>query len=380
MILCSFYSYRAIETITSSKRVVFERDPYSGIPIKTKVNVWNPTVANLTLMALGSSAPEILLNVIETVTTLGSKPGELGPSTIVGSAAFNFLMISGISIYAVSEANDERTKQERDEAGTPKGVKKVQDTGVFAITTCWSIVAYIWLYVVLLDGKVQPWEAYLTLGFFFALIIMAYIADCLRRKTIKAREDAKFGHGHQHAEAEGAGEAAAKVADLGDVRTLTAVDFYNTLLPIEAGEAVQKEGQKTATDMKEFLLVEFGTTKVSEVGLEALKAKLEGPALIERISHRKMVAVNYKKEAIAKYQVVRRENKSAAALQDHDKNATFGFSCLHYSVSEAAGALKIKILNKTKQAGVVHVRTVDGDAKAGDDYTAIDEKISFKSG
>ena len=107
---------------------------------------------------------------------------------------------------------------------------------------------------------------------------------------------------------------------------------------------------------------------ISEVGLEALKAKLEGPALIERISHRKMVAVNYKKEAIAKYQVVRRENKSAAALQDHDKNATFGFSCLHYSVSEAAGALKIKILNKTKQSGTVHVRTVEGDAKPGDDY------------
>ncbi len=164
------------------------------------------------------------------------------------------------------------------------------------------------------------------------------------------------------------------------MRTLSAVDFYNKLLPIEAGEAVQKEDQKTATEMKEFLMVEFGTTKVSEVGLEALKAKLDGPALIERISHRKMVAVNYKKDAIAKYQVVRRENKSASALQDHDKNATFGFSCLHYSVSEAAGALKIKILNKTKAAGVVHVRTVDGDAKAGDDYTAIDEKISFKSG
>jgi solute carrier family 8 (sodium/calcium exchanger) len=29
--------------------------------------LWNPTVANLTLMALGSSAPEILLNVIETI-------------------------------------------------------------------------------------------------------------------------------------------------------------------------------------------------------------------------------------------------------------------------------------------------------------------------
>ena len=121
-------------------------------------------------MALGSSAPEILLNVIETVQTLGSKPGELGPSTIVGSAAFNFLIISGLSIYAVNESNDTRSKQERDDAGTPAGVKKVQDTGVFAITTVWSIVAYIWLYVVLLDGIVKEWEAYLTLGFFFALI------------------------------------------------------------------------------------------------------------------------------------------------------------------------------------------------------------------
>ena len=31
---------------------------------------------------------------------------ELGASTIVGSAAFNLLVISGLSIYAVSEEND----------------------------------------------------------------------------------------------------------------------------------------------------------------------------------------------------------------------------------------------------------------------------------
>lgn len=73
-------------------------------------------------------------------------------------------------------------------------MKKVLDTGVFAITTIWSIIAYIWLYVVLIDGVVKEWEAYLTLGFFFALILMAYIADCCRRKTMKDREDDKFGH------------------------------------------------------------------------------------------------------------------------------------------------------------------------------------------
>lgn len=93
---------------------------------------------------------------------------------------------------------------------------------------------------------------------------------------------------------------------------------------------------------------EFGTTKVSEVNKDDLKAKLDGPAFIERIGYRQKVAVSYKKEAIAKGQVMRRENKSASLLKDHQKNPTFGFSCLHYSVSEAAGALRIKILNKTK--------------------------------
>jgi solute carrier family 8 (sodium/calcium exchanger) len=54
-------------------------------------------------MALGSSAPEILLSVIETLNNLaaGEIPGELGPSTIVGSAAFNLLVISGVCVIAV---------------------------------------------------------------------------------------------------------------------------------------------------------------------------------------------------------------------------------------------------------------------------------------
>ena len=181
--------FSAIEVITSGKRIVVKADAYSGDFVQVKVPVWNPTVANLTLMALGSSAPEILLNTIETISTLGQKPGELGPSTIVGSAAFNFLIISGISIYAVNDKNDTREKSVIEAEGLVRGVKKVADTGVFAITTCWSIIAYVWLYVVLLDGIVKEWEAYLTLGFFFLLIIMAYIADCLRRKTIQERED-----------------------------------------------------------------------------------------------------------------------------------------------------------------------------------------------
>lgn len=95
-------------------------------------------------MALGSSAPEILLSVIETVGGLGKCPGELGASTIVGSAAFNLLVISAVSIYAVNEKND--TDEDRDTT-MPLGVKKINDMGVFSITCTSSLFAYVWLFI-----------------------------------------------------------------------------------------------------------------------------------------------------------------------------------------------------------------------------------------
>ena len=66
----------------------------------TDVQVWNPTIANLSLMALGSSAPEIILSVIEVVAG-NFFAGALGPSTIVGSAAFNLLVIIAVCIMAI---------------------------------------------------------------------------------------------------------------------------------------------------------------------------------------------------------------------------------------------------------------------------------------
>lgn len=110
--------------------------------------LWNATVTNLTLMALGSSAPEIILALYETLMNLDQCPGELGASTIVGSAAFNLLVISGLSIYAVNEDNDD--DPEKDES-IPKGVKKIYDMGVLSITATSSIYACIWMFIVLLD-------------------------------------------------------------------------------------------------------------------------------------------------------------------------------------------------------------------------------------
>ena len=170
------------------------RDPeYEDMLVPKRVAVWNPTFANLTLMAFGSSAPEIILNVFETASTLGSTPGELGPSTIVGSASFNFLIISAVSILAVSEAYDNRTVEDLEADGTPRGVKKIDDLGVFGITASWSVIAYLWLFYVLSDYEVAAWEAYLTFAFFWILLAMAVAADIVRREAIKAKQYDRIG-------------------------------------------------------------------------------------------------------------------------------------------------------------------------------------------
>ena len=96
-------------------------------------------------MALGSSAPEILLSIIETTKNLGGCPGELGPSTIVGSAAFNLLVISAVAIYSVTAEND----TDKDKDVSMYGIKKIDDMGVFAVTAIFSVLSYVWLFVVL---------------------------------------------------------------------------------------------------------------------------------------------------------------------------------------------------------------------------------------
>ena len=152
-------------------------DAQAGANYQIEIPVWNPTMANLTLMAFGSSAPEIILSVLEALKDLGSPAGDLGPSTIVGSAAFNLLVISGVCIAAVGGDDGE--------------VKKIDDMGVFLTTATSSIFAYVWLYLclaVLSEGEVTILESVLTLAFFFILLMLAFGADKYNQ-TKKAKID-----------------------------------------------------------------------------------------------------------------------------------------------------------------------------------------------
>lgn len=153
----------SIEMITAQEKEVTVKDSKTGKNQIIIVKVWNETVANLTLMALGSSAPEIMLSVIE-IWAKGFKAGDLGPGTIVGSAAFNLFCIIGLCMYVIPD--DE--------------VRKIKHLRVFIVTATWSVFAYIWLYAILGPisyGRVEIWEGVLTFLFFPATVWTAYVAD-----------------------------------------------------------------------------------------------------------------------------------------------------------------------------------------------------------
>ncbi|NXF93359.1 NAC2 protein, partial [Eubucco bourcierii] len=152
----------SIEVITSKEKEITITKANGETSIGT-VRIWNETVSNLTLMALGSSAPEILLSVIE-VCGHNFQAGELGPGTIVGSAAFNMFVVIAVCVYVVPSGEARRIKHLR----------------VFFVTASWSIFAYIWLYLILAvisPGVVEVWEALLTLVFFPVCVVAAWAAD-----------------------------------------------------------------------------------------------------------------------------------------------------------------------------------------------------------
>jgi len=190
-------------------------------------------------MALGSSAPEILLSVIETAGNMGGCPGELGASTIVGSAAFNLLVISAVSIYAVNEKND--TDPERDDT-VPKGVKKIYDMGVFGVTAFSSIFAYLWMWYCLMDQSVSAVEAWLTFIFFFVLIGSAFGMDKYKAMQVDKEKKLQMKEGEVEED------------DNAPVIEYTPVEIYKELISEKQGVTAADEAvvEKRAK-MKNFL-------------------------------------------------------------------------------------------------------------------------------
>jgi solute carrier family 8 (sodium/calcium exchanger) len=342
----------AIEVITSHSRTVTYEDD-NGIERKANISVWNPTIANLTLMALGSSAPEILLAIIETISNLGSTPGELGPSTIVGSAAFNLLVISAVCVVSV-----------------PSGeTKKIQDTIVFGVTSVTSILAYIWLYIVLepwSEGKIEIAEALITFLFFPIFIGAAYGADKINQWQREKKESK---------------------AKLVKQRTLPIQEFFHIVGAKQTSNQVnpQRGDYERVANMNDFFKRYFGTEKLAADSLEKIiQEKLQPTDPIQqRIHFRRNVGKIFRtsdRTTVRKNEIFFKELKKVEEELPKFLSPIVGFKCLHYSVSEGIGKINVKFINKTGREMEVGVRTIEDTANEGTDFEKIDTIVEFGDG
>ena len=121
---------------------------------------WNSQIANVTLLAIGTSAPEICLCFFSTFIEVGGAPNPLGPMVLMGTSSFNLLLVTGISIIMAAE------------------VKRLYDISAFLVTGAFATCAFIWLFVILLvssPGRIDLWEAIVTLLLYPILIIAVWM-------------------------------------------------------------------------------------------------------------------------------------------------------------------------------------------------------------
>merc|ERR1711988_505708 len=322
----------AIEVITAKTKTIIVRGE------EVEVEVWNGTVANLTLMALGSSAPEILLAVVE-ICGKTFEAGNLGPGTIVGSASFNLFFIIAICIVSLPPTEEDPSLLES---------REIEEYGVFIITAIFSLWAYFWMIVVLeyaSKDKVEMWEAWVTILMFPLLVGVSYGQDigwsCSSASV--SPEDVKD---HSHV-------------------TVRDAETHKKRRP---SQSVGVDGAEETAEEEEPEKVEVNEETV------ALKKKKKSRLEYRIQATRKMTGG---KRVMPTQGVKKQEEETAGSPE-----MTVSFGESSYSVLEGCGTCKVKVVRSgiVDQACTVQFDTSDGTALSGNEYVQTMGVLDFEPG
>ncbi|KAL2087310.1 hypothetical protein ACEWY4_018369 [Coilia grayii] len=367
----------SIEVITSQEKEITIKKP-NGEITTTTVRIWNETVSNLTLMALGSSAPEILLSVVE-VCGHGFDAGELGPNTIVGSAAFNMFVIIGLCVSVIPDGDH----------------RKVKHLRVFFVTAFWSIFAYTWLYLILAvitPGQVEVWEGLLTLLFFPVCVVFAWVAD--RRLLFYKYVHKRYRVGKRKGmiiETEGEPDHPAKTDIEMDGQMLNshAEEFLDGIMGVEDKdideEAVRMELARILKDLKQKHPEKEMEQLIELANYQFLSQQQKSRAFYRCQATRLMTGAGniLKKHAADQAKKAIGLHDMRSVVSDSDLLSKIFFDPCTYQCLENCGKVALNVVRRggdlTSTVSVDYL-TEDGTANAGSDYQCTQGTIIFRPG
>ncbi|KAM3624595.1 uncharacterized protein V6R79_025334 [Siganus canaliculatus] len=360
----------SIEVITSQERQITVKKP-NGEKITTTVRVWNETVSNLTLMALGSSAPEILLSVVE-VCGHNFDAGELGPNTIVGSAAFNMFVIIGFCVSVIPDGE----------------TRKVKHLRVFFVTAAWSVFAYTWLYLILAvitPGVVQIWEGLVTLFFFPLCVGFAYVAD--RRLLFYKYMHKRYRAGKQKGviiEIEGEPDIPLKADIEMDGKILNSHGEEFDLKELPEDEEARREVAKILKELKQKYPEKDIEQLLELANYQVLTQQQKSLAFYRCQATRIMTGsgnILKKHAADQAKRAIQHDIRSETSINTFSSKVFFEpgtYQCL-----ENCGNVALNVVRRggdLTNTVSVDYRTEDGTANAGSDYQFSEGTIVFKPG
>uniref|UniRef100_A0A3P9B249 Solute carrier family 8 member 4b n=1 Tax=Maylandia zebra TaxID=106582 RepID=A0A3P9B249_9CICH len=364
----------SIEVITSQEKEITIKKS-NGETTTATVRIWNETVSNLTLMALGSSAPEILLSVIE-VCGHGFEAGDLGPSTIVGSAAFNMFVIIALCVYVVPDGE----------------TRKIKHLRVFFVTAAWSIFAYIWLYLILSvfsPGEVEVWEAVLTFLYFPLCVVQAWVADrrLLFYKYVRKRYRADKNRGII-IETEG-GFTKMDMLELDGQIALNCHSGMDGGMMEDGGakddeDEARRDMARTLKELKQRHPDKDMEQLIEMANYQVLMQQQKSRAFYRIQATRMMIGAGniLKKHAADQARKVVSSHETQAQ-EDDPHTIRIEFEPSLYQCFENCGSLKLTVGRHGGDPGVtvkVDYRTEDGTANAGSDYEFAEGTLLFKPG
>ena len=381
----------SIEVITSGEKTIVQVDEKTGEKTEVTVSYWNATVANLTLLALGSSAPEILLALIETAMSLGKEPGELGPSTIVGSASFNLLAITGICMLTLEKGE----------------TRRISELPVFLWTAFASVAAYAWVYIVYkiwTPDLVTIPEAFLTLAFFPLLVGVAYVLDVMPSsppRVASSEEDEvaldditrsnqlkmKLAQAsirqitvQSSADGEGAGRFANRTQIASLLKELD-VSSEEEAMDIAMQIALERDRE----ERQKWSRMKYRINAVRSIAGKTFASSGHRESKSKTPELRPSMSINSKTNYVERRntQFEHGLGKRSILRKFEDKTTVyFAFKSKAFSVLENAGHAKVGVRRggDTDSPAVVEYLTRDGAAKAGSDYEETKGLLEFKPG